>query len=409
MTIKRTRQLVAAGLLTVMTSTALAPAVFAEPVNPAPPSAAQCSVWNTWDKAEWCLTDGTLFLRGPAIPAVANSGIPPWDRNAVVNMELIPVGAEKMVLEGRFGGGSTTVFSRMPNLRAIKGLDKVDASKIEDISNLFYEDASLTSLDLSSWDVSKVYNMTSTFAKTPKLTDLKISTWRPVALETARQTFRGSGVRDLDLSGWDTPRLSDTSDMFNESQIRSLDISGWDLTGTDGGYRPRMLFAKYLHTLTLGKKSTITQTDLLGSLTGLNLLADNYGPAWRAVDKIDPATGAVLEKGTLTDPKGEPIGGADVAALSTKLGNLQQDKLTFVRRPVTVTVHMGDAAAGGSETVYTCLTSVGTAFGSGSPFTCLKGTTAPVVDNDGNVAGDDEATKLVNSWFAKTNPVAPTQ
>ena len=71
-------------------------------------------------------------------------------------MELIPVGAEKMVLEGRFGGGSTTVFSRMPNLRAIKGLDKVDASKIEDISNLFYEDASLTSLDLSSWDVSKL-------------------------------------------------------------------------------------------------------------------------------------------------------------------------------------------------------------------------------------------------------------
>ena len=61
------------------------------------------------------------------------------------------------------------MFQECKKLTTIIGLDKIDTSRITNMSSVFNGCSSLTSLDLSSWDVSKVTNLSSFVNKCSQL------------------------------------------------------------------------------------------------------------------------------------------------------------------------------------------------------------------------------------------------
>ena len=82
----------------------------------------------------------------------------------------------------------------------------IDTSKVTNMSWMFNDCSSLTSLDLSGWDTSNVTNMMAMFRSCCALTS-------------------------LDLSGWDISNVIDMKIMFNDcSSLTSLDLSGWDIS-----------------------------------------------------------------------------------------------------------------------------------------------------------------------------------
>ncbi len=96
-------------------------------------------------------------------------------------------------------------FADLSSLTSIDGFDLLDMSGCENVSSMF-EDAGVTSLDLSSWDTSSITDMSSLFEGC-------------------------AGLTSPDMDGWDCSEVSDMDSMFRDcSSLRSLSLQGWDVS-----------------------------------------------------------------------------------------------------------------------------------------------------------------------------------
>lgn len=76
------------------------------------------------------------------------------------------------------------------------------------MSNMFAGCTSLGEIDgINNWDVSHVTKMRSMFYNTASLKSLDLSQWHTSNLQMADKMFFGSGVTDLNLKGWDFSNL----------------------------------------------------------------------------------------------------------------------------------------------------------------------------------------------------------
>jgi surface protein len=82
-------------------------------------------------------------------------------------------------------------------------MDKWDASRVTDMSNLF-EDLDTFNEDISSWDVSNVTDM--------------------------REMFQGATSFNQDIGSWDVSNVTDMSGMFEEADSFNQDIGGWNVS-----------------------------------------------------------------------------------------------------------------------------------------------------------------------------------
>lgn len=105
-----------------------------------------------------------------------------------------------------------------------------DTSAVTDMSDLFYNCANLTSLDVSGWDTSSVTTMKDMFHNCGGLTSLNLSNFDTSKVTTIEQMFYWcKDITSLDLSGWNTSNVTSTVSMFNTCRrLTSLDFSGWD-------------------------------------------------------------------------------------------------------------------------------------------------------------------------------------
>ncbi len=122
------------------------------------------------------------------------------------------------------------MFDGCRNLRAITGMDTLDASKVTTMQNMFRGCSSLTSVDLSNWNTSRLTNLWSTFEGCKSLESIEgLNTWDVSKVTHFVTTFKGcTSLKSLDLSGWTnvTTEKQYTEGMFqNCTTLQSVDLS----------------------------------------------------------------------------------------------------------------------------------------------------------------------------------------
>ena len=124
------------------------------------------------------------------------------------------------------------MFDGCRELKKINGLDKLNTSKVEDMSHMFCGDDFLEGLDFSSFDTGNVRDMSNMFGWTSWLAEPEKRIINVKGLDTKNVTtmhsmFAGYNGRVLDLSSFDTENVVDMSYMFSScSSLEEIDVTG---------------------------------------------------------------------------------------------------------------------------------------------------------------------------------------
>ena len=125
-------------------------------------------------------------------------------------------------------------FAECSNLTTITGLEYPNTSQVTDMSCMFLDCSSLTSLDLSNFNTSEVRDMDDMFDGCSSLTSLDVSSFNTSNVKNMRYMFYGcSSLTSLDLSHFNTSQVTDMNSMFDLcTSLTSLAIgSGFTVGG----------------------------------------------------------------------------------------------------------------------------------------------------------------------------------
>ena len=116
------------------------------------------------------------------------------------------------------------------NLKTIKFGNCFDTSSVTDMSAMFIDCTSLTSLDLSDFDTSSVTDMGAMFDHCTGLTSLDLSGFDTSSVTNMGAMFQNcASLTSLDVSSFDTSNVTDMFFMFNLCEsLTDLDLSGFD-------------------------------------------------------------------------------------------------------------------------------------------------------------------------------------
>ena len=142
-------------------------------------------------------------------------------------------------------------------------LSNFDTSKVTNMSRMFAFMRNLTTLDLSNFDTSNVTDMGSMFLNMPSLTSLNISNFNTSKVTDMRYMFEHmSSLTTLNLSNFDTSRVTYMFSMFEGmSNLTILDLSNFDTSNVTD--MSRMFYnMRNLTTLDLSNFDTSNVTDM---------------------------------------------------------------------------------------------------------------------------------------------------
>ena len=116
------------------------------------------------------------------------------------------------------------------NLKTIKFGNCFDTSSVTDMSAMFIDCTSLTSLDLSDFDTSSVTDMSAMFDHCTDLTSLDLSGFDTSSVTNMGAMFQKcASLTSLDVSSFDTSNVTDMFFMFNICEsLTSLDLASFD-------------------------------------------------------------------------------------------------------------------------------------------------------------------------------------
>lgn len=158
---------------------------------------------------------------------------------------------------------SSYLFAGFKNLETIEGLENLDTSQVTNMSFMFWDCNSITSLNVSSFDTSKVTDMSCLFDSCGLLTDLDVSHFDTSNVINMYGMFSCCyALTGLDLSNFDTRNVTNMSWMFNQCQaLTSLNISTFSTSKvTDMGGMFHM--CEKLTNLDLSSFNTSNVTDM---------------------------------------------------------------------------------------------------------------------------------------------------
>lgn len=122
-------------------------------------------------------------------------------------------------------------FEDMVNLIDIVGLDKLDTAKVADMSNMFYNCSSLTSLDVSNFDTSEVTDMSDMFYNCSSFISINLSNWdMSKVIDTQYMFGQCSNLNNIEFPVLisDTYLIMDY--MFSDcTALEEIDFSNWIL------------------------------------------------------------------------------------------------------------------------------------------------------------------------------------
>ncbi len=130
-------------------------------------------------------------------------------------------------------------FEGMSNVRSITGLEYLNTESVTDMSKMFFDCRSLSSVDLSHFNTSNVTSMYFMFTECRALTSLDLSSFNTDNVTTMECMFLYCmGLTSVDLSGFTNARVSRTSNMFEGCNALTTIYadSGWNLPADNYSY-----------------------------------------------------------------------------------------------------------------------------------------------------------------------------
>ena len=129
---------------------------------------------------------------------------------------------------------NTLSINFLTNGSNIKSITKMqlDTSNVTNMSYMFNECESLTSLDLSSINTSNVTNMVSMFDSCASLTSLDLSSFDTSNVTNMRWMFATCfNLTSLDISNFNTSKVINMEYIFSGcTALTSLNLSNWDVS-----------------------------------------------------------------------------------------------------------------------------------------------------------------------------------
>lgn len=139
--------------------------------------------------------------------------------------DMYIVGRDKIYLSD-----ANHLFSGYESLKGINGLDLLDTSGVKDMSGMFQDCTSLSSVDLSNFDTSEVTNMSGMFSACGALDSIDLNSFK-----TSKVTDMGGmfywcdSLQTINLSSFDTSNVTNMTRMFcNCTAIENIDLSNFE-------------------------------------------------------------------------------------------------------------------------------------------------------------------------------------
>ncbi len=129
----------------------------------------------------------------------------------------------------------TSMFDCCSGLETLE-VTNFNTAKVRDMNCMFACCSSLTTLNVSNFNTEKVTNMYSMFYNCSSLTTLNLSNFNTESVEDMSYMFEDcSGLTTLNVSSFNTANVTDMSRMFNNcSSLTSLDLSGFNTENVKG-------------------------------------------------------------------------------------------------------------------------------------------------------------------------------
>ncbi len=197
----------------------------------------------TWGTCDWNIENGVLTISGGTAESVSYTNFPykdfPWKQGSFFPAQIkqvnitgnIEFDEEKVDIEGMFSG--------YVNLREIQGLEKIDTSRVTNMSWMFKNCGKLQELNVSNFNTGNVTDMSNMFYGCSKLQELDVSSFDTSSVTNMSSMFRGCYVvQELDVSSFDTSSVTNMSSMFLGCYVvQELDVSSFDTSNvTDISY-----------------------------------------------------------------------------------------------------------------------------------------------------------------------------
>ena len=118
-------------------------------------------------------------------------------------------------------------FSNLLKLETIKGLEYLNTEKVTDMSRMFENCQTLTSLDVTKFNTANVTNMSDMFSNCSSLTSLDVTHFNTANVTNMIFMFYScSSLTSLDVTHFNTEKVTDMRFMFSScSSLTSLDVT----------------------------------------------------------------------------------------------------------------------------------------------------------------------------------------
>ena len=173
------------------------------------------------------------------IDKYGSSGYPEW-YSAEVNGNSVKSSVKTVIFDKSFSYYRPITcnnwFSQMVSLTDIQNIQYLNTDKVKDMSYMFRECSSLTSLDVSNFDTKNVEKMDVMFYHCNKLTNLDVSHFDTSKVKSMVSMFNYCTQLDsIDVSNFDTRNVTNMGFMFSQClRLRSIDVSHFDTRNATG-------------------------------------------------------------------------------------------------------------------------------------------------------------------------------
>ena len=205
--------------------------------------------------------EGNQLISGKEM--VLKVKVTPWDAKAVDLPEKVISGTAKGAFTYKVGGYYGTKYTVNPDASGNWSIPVAKFDGINNMSEMFSNGISLTTLDLSGWNTSSVTSMKSMFYNCSFLTSLDLSGFNTSSVTSMNGMFFGcNSLTSLDLSGFNTSSITDMIGMFSDcTNLTFLDLSGFNTSSVTK--MPRMFNGcRSLTSLDLSGFNTSSVTDM---------------------------------------------------------------------------------------------------------------------------------------------------
>ena len=157
--------------------------------------------------------EGNQLISGKEM--VLKVKVTPWDAKAVDLPEKVISGTAKGAFTYKVGGYYGTKYTVNPDASGNWSIPVAKFDGINNMSEMFSNGISLTTLDLSGWNTSSVTSMKSMFYNCSSLTSLDLSGFNTSSVTDMYRMFSDcTNLTFLDLSHFDMSKVTDMNNML---------------------------------------------------------------------------------------------------------------------------------------------------------------------------------------------------